>query len=367
MPLPDAAFDGTVSAPIHTDALVIGAGPVGLFQVFQLGLLEVRCHIVDSLPAPGGQCIALYPDKPIYDIPAVPVCTGRELIARLLQQVAPMQPAFHLAQQVTSVVPCAGDTANAEGFAVATSTGTRFMARTLFIAGGVGSFMPRQLKLDGMDRFFGTQVLYSGDAIPPTAGQHVVVLGDDDAALECTLALANLEPAESRPASVTLMHRREVFTATPELVALMRTACADGRMRFVAAQAVGFDATQDRITQLHIATADGHTASLPMDLAVVCWGLSPKLGPIADWGVQLERKQVRVDTARFETSVPRIFAVGDVNTYAAKKKLILCGFHEATLAAYAAAEYVFPDRPAQLEYTTTSKRLHRVLGVLPAG
>ena len=346
------------AAPIATDALVIGAGPTGLFQVFQLGLLDIRCHVVDSLPLPGGQCIELYPDKPIYDIPAVPVCTGRELVDRLLTQIAPMHPTFHLAQQVTTIAP------QADGrFEIATSAGTRFLARAVFIAGGVGSFLPRQLKLDDIDRFFGRQVFHSGDAIPSSAGRQVVVLGEDDAALEVALSLA--DAGIDRPASVTLMHRREVFKAAAATVERMRAACVAGRMRFVAGQAIGYASSGDTLTHLSVAGADGSTASLPADLLIVLWGLSPKLGPIADWGAQLERKQVVVDTEKFETSVPGVYAVGDVNTYPGKKKLIVCGFHEATMAAYAAAERVHPDRPVQVQYTTTSTRLHRLLGVAP--
>lgn len=346
------------AAPIATDALVIGAGPIGLFQVFQLGLLEIRCHVVDSLPVPGGQCIELYPDKPIYDIPAVPVCTGRELVDRLLTQIAPMQPTFHLAQQVTTIAR------QADGrFEISTTAGTRLLARTVFIAGGVGSFTPRHLKLDGIEPHFGRQVFHTGDAIPSAAGRHVVVLGEDDAALEAALSLA--EAGIDRPASVTLMHRREVFKAAAATVERMRAACTEGRMRFVAGQAIGFESSADTLTHLTVADADGSTSSLPADLLIVLWGLSPKLGPIADWGVQLERKQVRVDTEKFETSVPGIYAVGDVNTYPGKKKLIVCGFHEATMAAYGAAAYVHPDRPVQVQYTTTSTRLHRLLGVAP--
>jgi thioredoxin reductase (NADPH) len=349
-----------VDAPIHTDALVVGAGPTGLFQAFQLGLLDIRCHLVDSLSAVGGQCVALYPDKPIYDIPAVPVCTGRELTQRLLQQTEPFQPTFHLAQQVSTVAPLGG-AANEGGFDVTTSAGTRFVARTIFIAGGVGSFMPRQLSLDGMARFARNQLFYTGDALPCAAGAHVVVMGDDDAALDYALSLA--DATADRAASVTLMHRRDAFTAAPATVDRMRAACAAGRMRFVAGQVIGFEHTADRLTHLTLSGPDGHATSLPTDLVVVLWGLAPKLGPIADWGLQLARKQVVVDTEKFETSAPRIFAVGDVNTYPGKKKLILCGFHEATLAAYAAAAYVFPDRTVQVQYTTTSTRLHKLLGL----
>ena len=337
---------------------MIGAGPVGLFQVFQLGLLEIACHVVDSLSAPGGQCMALYPDKPIYDIPALPRCTGRELVERLLTQIEPMAPTFHLSQQVTTVA------ARADGrYDIGTSTGNRFTARTVFIAGGVGAFSPRQLKLDGISQFAGRQLFYSGDEPPSAAGCHVIVLGDDDDALDTALALSVAPSAP--PASVTLMHRRDAFKATPERVERMRAACAAGRMRFVAAQAIGFDAVGDTLTHLHVVGADASTSSWPCDMLLVRWGLSPKLGPIADWGVPLARKQVVVNTETFETALSGVFAVGDVITYPAKKKLILCGFHEATLAAYGAAARLRPDRATVLEYTTTSTRLHRVLGVTP--
>lgn len=356
--LPDLALLNDTT-PIATDALVIGAGPTGLFQVFQLGLQDIHCHVVDSLSTPGGQCIELYPDKPIYDIPAVPVCTGRELVALLLKQIEPMVPTFHLSQQVSTIE------SQADGrFRVTTSTGTRFLARTLFVAGGVGAFQPRHLKVDGIDRYFGHQVVHTGDKVPPTAGRHVIVLGEDDTALEFVLTQSKLQAADA-PASITLMHRRDAFKAAPSTVDRMHAACAAGQMRFVAGQAVGFDATGDTLTHLRISDADGAMHALPVDVLVVLWGLSPKLGPIADWGLRLERKQVVVDTEKFETSVPGIYAVGDVNTYLGKKKLIVCGFHEATMAAYGAAAVVYPDRPLQVQYTTTSTHLHRLLGVAP--
>ena len=343
-------------AAIATDALVIGAGPVGLFQVFQLGLLELGCHVIDSLPVAGGQCIELYPDKPIYDIPALPRCTGRELVDRLLEQVAPLVPTFHLSQRVNTLEACADGR-----FAVSTSGGLHFLARTVFIAGGVGSFEPRRLPIDGIESLIGQQIFHSGEPVASTAARHVVILGDDEAALHCALQLA-LASADG-PASVTLMHRRDSFRAEADTIERMRAACAAGRMRFVAAQASALQCEGDTLTHLVVNLADGGTEALSADVVVVLWGLSPKLGPIADWGLPLERKQLVVNTETFETSVPGIFAVGDVNTYPGKKKLIVCGFHEATLAAYAAAARVHPDRPGQLQYTTTSARVHRLLGV----
>lgn len=340
---------------IETDALVIGAGPVGLFQVFELGLLDMRAHVVDSLPVPGGQCVELYADKPIYDIPATPLCTARELVARLLKQIEPFHPAFHFGQQVDAVER------GADGrFRIESSNGTRWRAKAVFIASGVGSFQPRRLKVDGLRAFEGTQVFYSApDDLAALAGRRIVVIGDDDAALGCALRLAPI-------ANVTLMHRRDEFNkATPETVAQLREFRTEQRLQFVAAQATGLEQAEGRLTALQVLGADGVTRSLPLDTLLVLTGLSPKLGPIADWGLALERKQLVVDTATFETSVPGIFAVGDVNTYRGKKKLILCGFHEATLAAFGAAARVFPDKPVHLEYTTTSPRLHKALGVAP--
>ena len=347
------AASGDTPALIETDAVVIGAGPVGLFQVFELGLLEIKAHVIDSLPVPGGQCIELYADKPIYDIPGTKMCSGRELVDRLLQQIEPFNATFHLGQQVNGVQR------QADGrFLIETSAGTTLLAKTVFIAGGVGSFQPRRLKIEGLASFEGTQLFYH---VPSAslAGQRAVVIGDGDAALECALALSK------QTASVTLMHRRDEFKAAASTLDAVRQLRARGQLHFIAAQTIGIEHAGGRLTALQVATADGSTQTLPLDALIVLTGLSPKLGPIADWGLALERKQLVVDTATFETSTPGIFAVGDVNTYPGKKKLILCGFHEAALAAFGAAPHVFPGKPVHLEYTTTSPRLHRALGVAP--
>ena len=348
----------TASSPapslIDTDAVVIGAGPVGLFQVFELGLLGIHAQVIDSLPEPGGQCIELYPDKPIYDIPGTPLCTGRELVARLLTQIAPFKADFHLDQQVNVVER------HADGrFLVETSKGTRLLAKTIVIAGGVGSFQPRRLKIDGIAAFEGTQLFYGAPDASAFDRQQVIVIGDTDAALERAIDLVG------HGANVTLMHRRDEFKAEPATIEQVRQLRANRRLQFIAAQPTGIEQRGGRLTALQVAAADGTTPSLPLDALIVLTGLSPKFGPIADWGLALERKQLVVDTASFETSVPGIFAVGDVNTYPGKKKLILCGFHEAALAAFGAAARVFPGEPVHLEYTTTSPRLHRALGVAP--
>ena len=348
-----------MAPPLETDAVVIGAGPAGLFQVFELGLLEIHAHVIDTLPMPGGQCIELYPDKPIYDIPGLPFCTGRELTERLLQQIQPFGATFHLNQEVASVQRQAD-----QRFLVQTSQGTRLLSKTVFIAGGVGAFQPRTLRVPGLERFHDQQVFYRVRDPAAFAGQHLVVMGDDDTALGWAVHFAQDGPQQAR--SVTLLHRRDAFRAAPATVERMRELCESGAMRFVAGQIVGFEEAQGTLTHLQVMGPDDRTQAVPVDSLLPFLGLSPKLGPIAQWGLALERKQLVVDTEKFETSEPGIFAVGDVNTYPGKKKLIVCGFHEATLAAYAACAYVFPDEKVQLQYTTTSPRLHQLLGVTPA-
>ena len=342
-------------APIETDAVVIGAGPAGLFQVFELGLLEMRCHVVDSLPGPGGQCVELYADKPIYDIPGTPACTALELIDRLLLQIAPFDAPFHFGQQVDAL-----QRLDDGRFRLETSKGLRLIAKVVVIASGVGSFQPRRLKVDGLDAFNDTQVFYSEAEAQAFVGQRVLVIGDGDAALECAQRLAG--PGPHRAIEVTLMHRRDEFKAAPATIDHIARLRASKQLQFIAGQATGFEQHGGQLTALTIMAPDGSTRAVPIDTVIVLTGLSPKLGPIADWGLALERKQLVVDTEKFETSEPGIFAVGDVNTYPGKKKLILCGFHEAALAAFGAAAHVFPGKAVPLEYTTTSPRLLRALG-----
>jgi thioredoxin reductase (NADPH) len=342
---------------IETDALVIGAGPVGLFQVFELGLLEIKAHVVDSLPYPGGQCVELYPDKPIYDIPAVPVCTGKELTDNLLKQIEPFGATFHFGEEVRAVEK------QADGrFRVETSRGTAFLARCVFIAGGVGSFQPRTLKVEGIDKFLDTQLFYRVKDPAPFAGKNLVVVGGGDSALDWALNFAQEGPHQAE--SVILLHRRDGFRGAPASVSKMKTLCDELRMQLVVGQVSGFEEdAAGRLQRIKVTGPDGVTRTVPLDMLLVFFGLSPRLGPIAEWGLGIERRQVTVDTEKFETSVPGIFAVGDINTYPGKKKLILSGFHEAALAAFGAAPYVFPDRRVMLQYTTTSPKLHKVLGV----
>jgi thioredoxin reductase (NADPH) len=357
---------------IETDALVIGAGPVGLFQVFELGLLELGAQVVDALPMPGGQCAALYPDKPIYDIPSLPVCSGGELTERLLRQVEPFKPVFHLGHEVQAL-----QRQDDGRFRVETAAaGPSFLARAVVIAAGVGAFVPRTLKLPGLDAFAGTQLLHRVASPTRLAGQRVVVVGGDEAAVTQALALAGggqaADPsaptghAPSRAAEVTLLHRRDKLDIPAALAEALHAACAAGMLRFVAGQIGSFDAENGRLNgrlvRVTVDRADGGTETLALDALLVLLGLSPRLGPIAQWGLAMQRKQLVVDTATFETTEPGIFAVGDVITYPGKRKLIVCGFHEATLAAYGISERLRGE-PAQLEYTTSSSRLQRLLGV----
>ncbi len=343
---------------IETEALVIGAGPVGLFQVFQLGLQGIACHVVDALPHVGGQCAELYADKPIYDIPGIAVCTGRELVQRLQQQMAPFQPTLHLSQLVSRLER------QADGrLLVETTCGNTFIASTIFLAAGVGAFVPRQLVLDGLEDFYGTQVFAQETDPSRWKGQHLVVAGDGDAALQTCLDACAQAALGGGPASVTLLHRRDQFTAEPERVALMREACAAGRMRFVPGQPTGLRLAAGRLEALELLNPQGESEWLPLDMLQTCLGLSPKLGPVAQWGLAMERKQLVVNTENFGTSEPGIFAVGDINTYPGKKKLILCGFHEATLAAFGAVALLRPSEKTLLQYTTTSKLLHQRLGI----
>lgn len=359
MPGVDAAAGAAAAGPIPCDALVIGAGPVGLFQVFQLGLQGITAEVVDALPEPGGQCTELYPDKPIYDIPGVPVCTGRELVDRLLQQIRPFRPHWHLGQQVTQLQPRADG-----GFDVATSGGQAFTARAVFIAAGVGAFQPRPLQADGADALSPDQLLYRLPPAGTLAHRRVLVIGGEDGAVQAAVQLADLlvDAAADAPAAITLLHRRATLTAEPDLLARLQAHTDAGRLRFQVGQVLKVQQQAGHLA-LQIADADGHTLPLTADALLVQLGISPKLGPISQWGLAMERRQLMVDAARFETSLPGLHAVGDVITYPGKKKLILCGFHEATLAAFAAVARLRPDEPQLLQYTTTSPRLQQRLGV----
>ena len=342
--------------PIETDAVIVGAGPVGLFQVFELGLLEIKAHVIDSLGYPGGQCIELYPDKPIYDIPAVPRCTGQELTDNLHKQIEPFGASFHFGQEVT-VVRQQDD----GRFFVETTKGVQFLTKTIFIAAGVGAFQPRTLKVDGLEAFEGSQLFYRVKHPADFAGKNLVIVGGGDSALDWALDFVKDSPHKAE--SVILIHRRDGFKAAPASVAKMHELCDAYEMQFIVGQVTGYDEKDGKLTAAKVTGADGVTRVVPLDMLLVFFGLSPKLGPIAHWGLEIERKQLKVDTEKFSTNVPGIFAVGDINTYPGKKKLILSGFHECALAAFGAMPIIFPEKKVFLQYTTTSPKLHKVLGV----
>ena len=337
---------------IRTDVVIVGGGPCGLFQVFELGLLGIKAHVVDALQAPGGQCAELYPDKPIYDIPAIPVCSAEELVDQLLEQIRPFEAVLHLDTQVTEVE----DLGNGR-FRVATSRGQEFDAGAVVVAGGVGSFQPMPLRVAGIEPFVDQQVFYRVRDPAAHHGKDLLVLGGGDSAFDWTVELA------PHAKSLTLVHRSDRFRAAPATVARMRELEAAGRVRFLVGNCVGFDADADALRRLHIRRTDASVTELAVDHALVFFGLSPKLGPIAEWGLNLAKNQIPTDTERFESSVPGIYAIGDIATYPGKKKLILSGFHEAALAAFAIKARLNPDEKVHLQYTTTSPIMHKRLGV----
>jgi len=337
---------------IQTDALIIGAGPCGLFQVFELGLLGIKADIVDTLPAIGGQCSWLYPEKPIYDIPAVPVCTGGELIANLMKQIEPFKAGFHLGEEVVALAPVEG------GLQVRTSTGKEFLARTIFIAGGVGSFQARKLHLDGADALEDRGIHYRVQDPAVFRGKRLAILGGGDSALDWALALG------PEAAALTLVHRRDEYRAAPSSVAQFKARVAAGSVAAIeSANAKGLRVEGGRLTGLELTLADGSSRMLDVDHILVFFGLSPKLGPIAEWGLTIQKKAIAVDTEKFQSNIPGIFAIGDICDYPGKKKLILSGFHEAALAAFAAKALLEPGKKVHLQYTTTSPLMQKRLGV----
>jgi thioredoxin reductase (NADPH) len=319
--------------------VIVGAGPCGLFQVFELGLLGICAHVVDSLAHVGGQCTELYPDKPIYDIPALPVCGAQELVDRLMQQIKPFNATLHLGQEVTEVQP------QPDGrFRVGTALGTTFNTRAIVIAGGVGSFQPRRLGVEGAEAFEGEKIHYRIKNAAALHGQDLVIFGGGER-------------------SVVLVHRRAEFRAAPASVARMRQLVAEQRMRYIEGIADKLEIADGKLKGVVVAGTDGAQHVLAADHVLAFFGLHPKLGPIAEWGLELDKRTIRVDTEKFQTSVPGIFAIGDINSYPGKKKLILSGFHEAALAAFGIQHHLYPEKKQFLQYTTTSPIMHKRLGV----
>ncbi len=338
-----------------TDVIIIGAGPVGLFAVFELGLLDMKAHLVDILDRPGGQCAELYPEKPIYDIPALPVVSGQELTERLMEQIKPFAPVFHFSQMAEKLER------TDDGWRLTTDAGTVIDARVVVIAAGGGSFMPKKPPLKNLEDYEGKSVFYAVRKIDQFRGKNVVVAGGGDSALDWAL---NLQPVA---ASLTLLHRRDDFRAAPHSVSQMRERVAAGKMNLVISNLTGLEGVSGNLQSLTLTEADKSTHQLPCDTLLAFYGLTMKLGPVGaiceGLGATLRSNLIPVDTEKFETTVPRLFAIGDINWYPGKLKLILSGFHEAALMAQQAFRYVYPDKKLRFEYTTSSSNLQEKLGV----
>jgi thioredoxin reductase (NADPH) len=341
-----------MSDTIQTDVVIIGAGPCGLFTVFELGLLDLRCHVLDILDRPGGQCAELYPEKPIYDIPALPLVTGSELTQRLLEQAKPFKPEFHFNQMVTSLVKRADN-----DFELKTDGDLTFNCKVVVIAAGGGSFMPKKPPIPGIDGYEGSSVFYSVKKMEAFRGKDILIVGGGDSALDW---VNNLQPIAS---SMTLLHRRDEFRAAPDSVNKMRELVAAGKMQLKIGQVTALVGADGILSSAQIKGADGAMSDVACNVMLPFFGLTMKLGPVAEWGLNLTENLIAVDTEKFETSVPGIFAVGDINTYPGKLKLILSGFHEAALMAQQAFRYINPGERLMFQYTTSSTNLQKKLGV----
>ena len=338
---------------IKTDVLIIGAGPCGLFAVFELGLLEMKTHLVDILDKIGGQCAELYPEKPIYDIPGVPITTAQGLVDSLMTQIKPFAPTFHL-QEMVETIEKIGDPL----FRVKTDQGKLFEAKAVMIAAGGGSFQPKRPPIPGIEAYEEKSVFYSVRKMEAFRGQRILIVGGGDSALDWTL---NLAPVASH---VTLLHRRDQFRAAPDSVNKMMALVGEGKIDLVLGQVSSLEGEDGRIAKAIVKRNDGSDFHIACDALLPFFGLTMKLGPVADWGIELKDGElIPVDTAAFESSVPGIFAIGDINWYPGKVKLILSGFHEATLAAQKAYHYVYPNKRLVFQYTTSSSSLQKKLGV----
>jgi thioredoxin reductase (NADPH) len=335
----------------ETDVIIVGAGPVGLFAVFELGLLGLKAHLVDILDRPGGQCAELYPEKPIYDIPALPVVTGQELTDRLMDQIKPFEATFHLSEMAVALERNADDT-----LSLTTDAGTVITAPVLCIAAGGGSFQPKKPPIPGLDDFEGTSVHYAVRKMARFQDKRIVIAGGGDSALDWTL---NLQPLASH---VTLIHRRDQFRAAPDSVAKMRALVDQGKMDLKIAQIAGLEGDAPQLSGVRIKSSEGEEV-VPADDFLAFYGLTMKLGPVAEFGLNLNENLIPVDTEKFETSQERIFAIGDINWYPGKLKLILSGFHEAALMAQQAFRYARPGEKLRFQYTTSSTDLQKKLGV----
>ncbi|HET7412861.1 MAG TPA: NAD(P)/FAD-dependent oxidoreductase [Pararhizobium sp.] len=336
---------------IETDVVIVGAGPVGLFAVFELGLYDLKCHLIDILDRPGGQCAELYPEKPIYDIPGWPVITGAELVDKLMQQIKPFKPEFHLGRMVTGLTKLEDGS-----FEVETDEGERLHCKVIVIAAGGGSFQPKRPPIPGIEAYESKSVFYSVRRMEEFRDHDVLIVGGGDSALDWTL---NLQPIAR---SLTLVHRRPEFRAAPDSVNKMYALHERHDLGFQVGQVTGLKGEEGHLTAATVKTADG-VLELPATRMLPFFGLTMKLGPVAEWGLNLHENLIEVDTEKFESSTPGIFAIGDINTYPGKLKLILSGFHEAALMTQAAKRIVSPGERIVFQYTTSSTNLQKKLGV----
>ena len=338
--------------PIKTDVLIIGAGPCGLFAVFELGLLDMKAHLIDILDKLGGQCAELYPEKPIYDIPGIPMVTGQGLTDALMEQIKPFNPTFHLNEMVETIEKI-GDPL----FRVTTDAGQVFETKVVVISAGGGSFQPKRPPVPGIEAYEGTSVFYAVRKMEQFRGKNILIAGGGDSALDWTL---NLHPIANK---ITLLHRRDDFRAAPHSVEQMRALVKAGKMELKLGQITALEGDAGQLTGAVVKGTDNESFRIDCDTMLPFFGLTMKLGPVANWGVALENNLVPVETAAFETNVPGIFAIGDINTYPGKLKLILSGFHEGALMAQKAHRYVYPDKRLVFQYTTSSSSLQKKLGV----
>lgn len=341
-----------MSEPIKTDVIIIGAGPVGLFAVFELGLLDMKAHLIDILDRPGGQCAELYPEKPIYDIPAWPVITGQALTDRLMEQIAPFNPTFHLNQMAVACEKIEGDL-----WQITTDTGTILQAPVVVIAAGGGSFMPKKPAIPNIEAYEGESVFYAVRQMEQFRGKNILIAGGGDSALDWTL---NLQPLAN---SMALIHRRDDFRAAPDSVGKMRGLVSEGKADLHIADIKALNGVGGKLESVTVNSKEKGAYDIPCDMLLAFYGLTMKLGPIADFGLNLHENLIPVDTEKFETDTRGIFSIGDINYYPGKLKLILSGFHEAALMAQQAFRYVYPDKKLRFQYTTSSSSLQEKLGV----
>jgi thioredoxin reductase (NADPH) len=341
-----------MSEAIKTDVLIIGAGPCGLFAVFELGLLDMRAHLVDVLDKVGGQCGELYPEKPIYDTPGIRLVTGQGLTDALMEQIKPFRPTFHLNEMVEKIEKI-GDPA----FRITTDAGSVFECKVVVISAGGGSFHPKRPPVPGIEVYEGTSVFYSVRKMEQFRDKSLLIVGGGDSALDWTL---NLHPVAKR---VTLLHRRNEFRAAPHSVEQMRALVASGKIDLKIGQVTGLEGEGGVLSSAIVKGNDNTVSKVTCNIMLPFFGLTMKLGPVANWGIALRNNLVSVETSAFETNVPGIFAIGDIDIYPGKLKLILCGFHEGSLMAQKAHRYVYPNKRLVFQYTTSSSSLQKKLGV----